>query len=251
MLAVAALVAAAVPAGAKATPSAADKVLLRAGVVTAADVPAGWLTGSQADTSADEFKGFGVCRVVYRAVFNAAATVPYQLSKAYSPAGADNGITIVDDTVLAFPTVARANTFVAAFQAPSGGPCLQAVLAKALKGEGHAVVVPLAVAPVADTAVGYEAMITSNGPGLSGPSVGTSSCSASGTCVVYVSTLNAAATGAAPGPGDRHRRRDAAPPGRRLTSVVAVPHHDVLLAGLVGHDRVPNPAEPGPLERAD
>jgi len=200
VLAVAALVAAAVPAGAKAKPSAADKVLLRAGVVTAADVPAGWLTGSQADTSADEFKGFGVCRAAYRAVFNARATVPYQLSKAYSPAGADNGITIVDDTVLAFKTVARANTFVAAFQAPSGGPCLQAVLAKALKGEGRAVVVPLAVAPVADTTVGYEAMITSNGPGLSGPSVGDIVVLRVGRVVAYVSTLNAAATALAQGP---------------------------------------------------
>ena len=196
VLAVAALVAAAVPAGAKAKPSAADKVLLQAGVVTAADVPAGWQTGNQADTSADEFKGIAVCRGVYRVVFNARASVPYQLSKAFSPTGPDNGLTIVDDTVLAFPTVARANAFVAAFQAPSGGPCLQAVLAKALKGEGHAVVAPLAVAPVGDAAVGLEATITSTsqGPGLPGPSVGDIVVLRVGRVVAYVSTLNAAVT---------------------------------------------------------
>jgi hypothetical protein len=190
----------AAPAGAKATPSPADKVLLNAGVITAADVPAGWTATSQADTSADQFKGVAHCAAVYRAVFDARATVPYKLSKAFSPPGADNGITSVDDTVLAFKNAARASRFVAVFQDARAGPCLQAVLAKALRGEGHAVVAPLTVAPVGDATVGYEASITSTSPGLTGPQVGDIVVLRVGRVVAYVTTLNAAAAPLPQGP---------------------------------------------------
>lgn len=186
------VVALAAPAGAKATPSAADKVLLNAGVVTKADVPAGWTATSQVDTSASQFKGVTGCGAVYRAVFNARATVPYKLSKAFSPPGPDNGITVVDDTVLAFKNVARANRFFAVFQDPGTGPCLQAVLAKALRGEGHAVVAPLTVAPVGDATVGYEASITSTNPGVVGSQVGDIIVLRVGRVVVYLTTVNAA-----------------------------------------------------------
>ena len=194
------VVALAAPAGAKAKPSPADKVLLNAGVVTAADVPAGWTAASQVDTSAGQFKGVTGCGAVYRAVFNARATVPYKLSKAFSPPGPDNGITSVDDTVLAFKNDAAASRFVAVFQDAGAGPCLQAVLAKALRGEGHAVVAPLTVAPVGDATVGYQASITSTGPGLTGPQVGDIVVLRVGRVVAYVATLNVAATPLAQGP---------------------------------------------------
>jgi hypothetical protein len=190
----------AAPAEAKAKPSPADKVVLNAGVITAADVPAGWTATSQADTSAGQFKGVTGCGAVYRAVFNARATVPYKLSKSFSPPGPDNGVTAVDDTVLAFKSVARANRFVAVFQDARTGPCLQAVLAKALRGEGHAVVAPLTVAAVGDATVGYEARITSTSPGLSGPQVGDIVVLRVGRVVAYVTTLNAAAVPLPQGP---------------------------------------------------
>jgi len=196
----AAIVAAAAPAGAKATPSPADTVLLKAGVVMAGDVPAGWTTTSQVDTSADQFKGITGCRAVYRSVFNARATVPYKLSKAFSPPGPDNGITAVDDTVLAFKNAAKADAFVGVFRDPSAGRCLQHVLSKALRGQGHAVVVPLTVAPVGDATVGYEASITSTSPGLTGPQVGDIIVLRVGRVAVYLSTLNAAAAPLPQGP---------------------------------------------------
>ena len=190
----------AAPAGAKATPSGADKVLLSAGVVRASDVPPGWTATDQVDTSATQFRGVTRCRAVYRTVFNARATVPYKLSKAFSPPGPDNGLTVADDTVLAFRNIARANRFVAVFQRPGTGPCLQAVLARALRGEGHAVVAPLTVARVGDATVGFEASITSTSRGLTGPQVGDIVVLRVGRVVAYVTTLNAAATPLPQGP---------------------------------------------------
>ena len=196
----AAIVATAAPAVAKAKPSAADRVMLRAGVVTAADVPAGWTATNQVDTSADQFQGITVCRAVHRAVFTARATVPYKLSQAFSPPGPDNGLTSVDDTVLAFRTDARADAFVAVFERPSAGTCLQAVLARGLRGEGHATVAPLAVAPAGDAAVGYEARITSTSAGLTGSQVGDIVVLRVGRVVAYFSSLNAAAAPLPQGP---------------------------------------------------
>ena len=181
------------PAGAKAKPSPADKLILQAGVVTAADVPAGWTTTPQADSSADEFKGIAACSPVYTAVRAARATVPYKLSPAFSPPGSTNGLTVVDDIVLAFKTPAAAGGFAGVFQTSRAGPCLQAVLAKALSGQGHASVVPLTnQAAVGDAVVGYEASITATGPGAPGPQVGDIIVVRVGRAVVYLSTLNSA-----------------------------------------------------------
>lgn len=193
LLGAALVLGAAVPAGAKAKPTPADRVILQAGLVTAADVPAGWTTTAQADTGAGEFQSIAVCKAIYAAVRVARATVPYRLSPVFSPPGATNGLTVVDDTVLRFKTPAAAGAFLGRFQTSAAGPCLQAVLAKGLSGQGHAVVVPLTnLAGVGDAVAGYEATITGTGPGLPAPAVGDITVVRVGRVIVYASSLNEA-----------------------------------------------------------
>jgi len=149
-------------------PNLTDTAILAAGVVTAADLPAGWTATPQVDTSTKKYQGIKDCRPISTAVTAARAKVPHRLSPDFSPNGAANPVTVVDDIVLAFKTPAAAGRFLAAFQGPTISDCLQRVLAKTTSGKAQVSVAQLAdLQGVGDANVGYEAMISASDQGRS------------------------------------------------------------------------------------
>jgi hypothetical protein len=124
-------VAAAAPA---ARPTPADRALIRAGLVTRADVPASW-TGSRQSNDLAPFAKLASCRTVYATLLAANRRVPNALSRQFTdPASHDQ--TVASDQVFAFPTVQAASTYLAAFNGPTAGACLQAAVQAAVLGVG-------------------------------------------------------------------------------------------------------------------
>jgi hypothetical protein len=195
LLSVALLTAAALPAGAVGDrapkPTAADAAILKAGLVTAADVPAGWTASTQLDTGAKGYRGIPSCQPIYAAVTAARRAVPHRLSSDFSPRGSANTVTVVDDIVLAFKTPAAASRFLSAFAGPTVPDCLERVLTKSAKAKAQVSVAQLDdLQGVGDTSVGYEASITASNNGQSLSLVGDIITVGVGRAVALVSYLN-------------------------------------------------------------
>jgi hypothetical protein len=191
----AALCSAALPAsaatGVARKPNPKDVAVLAAGVVTAADVPAGWTATKQVDTGTKKYQGIKDCRPISTAVTAARAKIPHQLSPDFSPPGAANTVTVVDDIVLAFKTPAAASQFLAAFQGPTISDCLQTVLAKTTSGKAQVSVAELDdLQGLGDANVGYEATISASDQGQSLTLVGDIVNVQVGRAIVLVSYLD-------------------------------------------------------------
>jgi len=162
-IAVAAGLAAAVafvaPAGAGIKAAASDKAILKAAVLTAADVPSTWVAAKQADSGTQNYKGIAVCKQI-SAAMDAAHRGPRALSPQFTdPTPSSNAL--AQDTVYAFKNVKAAQQFLAAFQTSNAASCYRQAFNKAAKGQGQATVAPIAnLQGIGDEAAGFEATIT-------------------------------------------------------------------------------------------
>ena len=135
-----------------------DKAILKAGVITKADVPPDW--ASKKSTSTDRaYKGIPECKELKSAVDNAKKKVPRAQSREYSEP-TSRSTTSAESTVYAFKKVSDAQEFTAVYQAPDASACLEKAAAKVASGQataGEPSVSPISnLDGVGDEAVGYE-----------------------------------------------------------------------------------------------
>jgi hypothetical protein len=164
---VAAAAALVAPAGAGVKSAASDKAILKAGLLTAGDVPSTWTSAKQTDPGTKGFQGITSCKQIVAAT-NAARRGPRALSRSFgdpsqtSNAGAQN-------TVSAFKNIQAAQQYLAAYTASSAATCFQDAFNRGTRG-AQATVTPVTdLQGVGDQAVGHEASET--GTDQSGKSV--------------------------------------------------------------------------------
>jgi hypothetical protein len=161
-IAVAAVIAAAVglaaPAVAGVKSAASDKAILKAGLLTGADVPSTWPAAKQPDAGTKPFKGIASCKQIV-AMTDAARRGPRARSPLFSdPAPASNSG--AQDTVYAFKSVKAAEQYLAAYQASNAATCFQEAFNRATAGAQVTVTPAIDLQGAGDDAVGYEANIT-------------------------------------------------------------------------------------------
>ena len=146
------------PADAGVKSAASDKAILKAGVLTAADVPSTWMSVKQSDSGTKSFQGIASCKQIVAAM-NAARRGPRALSRSFGdPAQASNAG--AQNTVYAFKSVKAAQQYIAAYEASNAATCFQDAFNKATSGS-QATVTPITdLQGVGDEAVGYEASVT-------------------------------------------------------------------------------------------
>jgi hypothetical protein len=153
------LVALAVPAAAGESKS--DKAILKAGVISRDDVPAGW-NSKKASGGDNSFKGIPECKTINSAIESAKKRVPRARSREFEEPDS-RGTTSAENTVYAFKDVTAASKFVANFQGDVASTCLEKSLAKTTSGRSGAGTPTLAAITdlqgVGDEAVGYESTI--------------------------------------------------------------------------------------------
>jgi hypothetical protein len=147
------LVALAAPAGAGESKS--DKAILKAGVITKADVPADW-TSKKASQNGQQLRS-PECRQIKTAVDNARKNVPRARSRAFRDPATDGAGTAAS-TVYAFKSAGSAAEFLTNYQDPSVLACFEKSLAMSQTGSTVAPIPDLE--SLGDETVGYE--ITSN-----------------------------------------------------------------------------------------
>jgi hypothetical protein len=150
----------AVAAPAASADSKSDKAILKAGVVTRADVPADW-TSSKASTTDRAFK-VPECKEIRAAVDTAKRKAPRAQSRQFEEPGSA-GTAFADSTVYAFANVDAATKLVAPYQSANAPTCFEAGTTKALSGTkaaGSPTVSPITdLQGVGDDAVGYEIQV--------------------------------------------------------------------------------------------
>jgi hypothetical protein len=158
---IAASLALAAPAGA-AGESKSDKAILKAGVITKADVPAEW-TSTKGDSSGDALKGIRDCKKINSAVAEARENEPRTRSRDFSDPVPQNA-TSAENAVYAFENAKAARKFVAAYKGSAANTCFERLAAEVAKDRPTAS--PPTVAPitdlqgVGDEALGYEIAAT-------------------------------------------------------------------------------------------
>jgi hypothetical protein len=156
--ALAALVALAAPAGAGESKS--DRALLKAGVVTKADVPSDWT--SKKGSSSDPDRSIRECRRIRAAIDKAKKTVPRADSRDFSDP-ATQGATSAQSTVYAFKDASAAGRLLANFEEAATGPCLEQNVARSPIGRRAGTpptITPITdLAGVGDEAIGYEIVL--------------------------------------------------------------------------------------------
>jgi hypothetical protein len=139
-----------------------DKAILKAGVITKADVPAEW-TSAKSSSSSNALKGIKECKKINSAVATAKKDNPRARSREFSdPVQAH--ATTAENAVYAFSNNARATKFVSAYQGAAATACFEKVAAEV--GKGRPTTGPPTAAPitdlqgVGDEATGYEIAAT-------------------------------------------------------------------------------------------
>ena len=144
-----------------------DKAILKAGVITKADVPAEW-TSTKSSPSSDALKGIKECKKINTAVTTAKKDNPRARSREFSDPVQAHGTT-AENTVYAFSNNRSASRFVSAYQGAGATACFDQLAAAVVQGRPTAG--PPTAAPitdlqgVGDEATGYEiaATFTQNG----------------------------------------------------------------------------------------
>jgi hypothetical protein len=157
------------PAGAAPQPGSADTAILTAGVLSGGDVPPGWVSTSQPDTSSfADLHGVRSCKQIVAVDAAAFAHVPHALSPVFSDPRApvvDVSQSTAVDEVYAFQDVKAASRYLAAFQARNATPCLKTA------AEQSYAPAQVSVAPIAglkglgSANAGYEATVHLNQQG--------------------------------------------------------------------------------------
>jgi hypothetical protein len=144
-----------------------DKAILKAGVITKADVPAEW-TSKKGKSSGDALKGLKDCKKINTAVAAAKKDDPRARSREFADPVPANA-TMAENAVYAFPDKKSAGRFVAAYTGSAATACfdnLGAEVARSRPTAGPPTVSPITdLQGVGDEAVGYEiaATFTQNG----------------------------------------------------------------------------------------
>ena len=136
-----------------------DKAILKAGVITKADVPSDW-TSKKASSSDQQLRA-PECREIKTAVDKAKKNTPRRRSRDFEPSG--SSATSAQDTVYAFKNVSGATTFFANYSDRTANACFEALADELARGEpsaGTPAVAPITdLQGVGDEAVGYEITI--------------------------------------------------------------------------------------------
>jgi hypothetical protein len=158
---IAASLAPAAPAGA-AGESKGDKAILKAGVITKADVPAEWIS-EKGTSSSDALKGIRDCRKINSTVATAKKDNPRARSREFADPVQANA-TSAENAVYAFENTSAARKFVSAYKGAGATACFEKLAAEV--GKDRPVAAPPTVSPitdlqgVGDEALGYEIAAT-------------------------------------------------------------------------------------------
>jgi hypothetical protein len=144
-----------------------DTAILKAGVITKADVPAEW-TSKKGRSTGDALKGLKECKKINTAVAAAKQDDPRARSREFADPVPANATT-AENAVYAFPDQKSAGKFVAAYNGSAATTCFDKLGAEVARSRPTAA--PPTVSPitdlqgVGDEAVGYEiaATFTQNG----------------------------------------------------------------------------------------
>ena len=144
-----------------------DKAILKAGVVTKADVPAEW-TSKKGESTNSSLKGIKECKKINTAVADARKDNPRTRSREFSDPVPEHA-TSAENAVYAFSNKASATKFVSAYQGAGATACFDQLAAEV--GKNRPVAGPPTAAPitdlqgVGDEATGYEiaATVTQDG----------------------------------------------------------------------------------------
>jgi hypothetical protein len=139
--------------------------ILKAGVITAHDVPSTWISTPRT-LAPDPFPSGAACRTLASAE-RAARRSPHAVSPQFSDPASGN-TTEADNTVYAFASAVGAHRYLAAYEASTASACLQLVLTEAVGASATATVAPLTtqLAGLGDESAGYEGTVQgTNGAG--------------------------------------------------------------------------------------
>jgi hypothetical protein len=154
------LAAGVLPAGASARSRAPDRAILAAGVLSARDVPPGWL--SRQVSSGNQFSGFrgiSVCKPIV-AVDAAATKGSHAVSPAFSDPAVPSREATATDEVYAFKNPTVAARYLAAFQAAGAPTCLQAGLTQQTGAQVGVAAAPSHVQGVGDDNAGFDTVLS-------------------------------------------------------------------------------------------
>ena len=139
-----------------------DKAILKAGVVTKADVPAEW-TSKKGQSTGEALKGIKECKKINTAVADAKKDNPRARSREFSDPVPEHA-TSAENAVYAFSNKASATKFVSAYQGAAATACFEKLAAEV--GKDRPTAGPPTAAPitdlqgVGDEASGYEIAAT-------------------------------------------------------------------------------------------
>lgn len=153
---------AAVAGPAAAGESTSDKAILKAGVVTKADVPTGWTSKKPSADDDQTYKGIAECKNLRTAIADAKKSTPRARSRQFEARGS-NGTTSARSTVYVFETPEAAATFLGVYQDPQVSTCIEKGVAKVLRrreGVGEPSIAPVTdLEGLGDGAIGFEVTI--------------------------------------------------------------------------------------------
>jgi hypothetical protein len=139
-----------------------DKAILKAGVITKADVPAEW-TSKGGKSSGDALKGLNECKKINRAIATANKDDPRALSRRFADSVSRNATT-AENLVYAFQSKKAAGKFVSAFRGSTATSCFDRLGTEVERN--RPAVAPPTVSPITDVqsvgdgALGYEIVAT-------------------------------------------------------------------------------------------
>jgi hypothetical protein len=158
VLGVAAALTLAAPGGAAVKTAASDRAILRAGVLTKADVPATWTGMKQSEVATKNYQGLAPCKQIAVALATGRRT-PHALSPRFlDPTPTSNSL--ASNEVVAFKTVVAAQRYLAAFEASNASTCFMQAFNRATTGFQATVTPITGLQGVGNEAAGYEASIT-------------------------------------------------------------------------------------------
>jgi hypothetical protein len=144
-----------------------DKAILKAGVITKADVPTEW-TSKKGKSTGDALKGLKECKKINTAVAAAKQDDPRARSREFADPVTENA-KMAENAVYAFPDSKAAGKFVSAYEGSAATTCfdkLGSEVARSRPTAGPPTVSPITdLQGVGDEALGYEiaATFTQNG----------------------------------------------------------------------------------------
>jgi hypothetical protein len=133
-----------------------DKAILKAGVITKADVPEGWTSKKSSDSTPE--RGIANCKKIRAATDNAKKKAARAVSREFDDPGTDAH---AENTVYALKDSNAASKLVSVYQDADALSCFEKVAKKTVGSRGEVAVSPIAdLQGVGDEAVGYEIVIT-------------------------------------------------------------------------------------------